>query len=928
MSIAGALVGLLCGIQCSGGEAPTGTGAAVGDGREAGLEFGNGLRIAEWGGFGYQVAPGPKTSGFNLDFVLRRDSRAKSPRARVIFNVVDEGNYYFAEFGLDSVRLGRVESGVEQPIGTVGGFGLSRGAALKATLKRRPFSMTVVLDGEVVARAFDDTFSGGGLGGGAIDGSVAIEGVRVQPVGSLYFADDFMRASGDTGGWEPVSGEWDVYALDNPTRSVNAFSYVGRSARNRALAVAGHRFWDNYRFTVSAKSKGAGWLGVVFGYVDRENHYRLVWASCDTGEAKRKVRLLRVHDGKEQVLAERPTPGYRFEQWYVIEIEALDGRVRAKIDDTSLFDVRDSRSHGGRIGLCTKSEGETFFDDVVVARAKDFLDDFSMSSRGTWTALGGEWLMSSEAGDGAEDEPSFRVDAGTDARVVCGQPTWRRYTLGTEIDPWASGLVGMVFAYLDETRYGLVRLRSAPKPEAELVYVTDGKEKSLARAPLAGLGERVVRAAVSVDDGIVSVTVDGDRVLEAWEPSAASGRVGLYASNSRAGFRKAEVSFAHERVEPVFTANQIFAAETYMAGWAAAQNDWHTTKEQTGGTEQEVWWHQVTFPGDTDIWIALEQAAAGKGELSVALAAAEERLATGYEVALTGGDGWTAKLRRLGNEVAQGKVPAGTSLGLLRVRRSGALIIVYLGEVPVIAWRDAKPLGGWRLGYWASGLAVRNESIEVFCDDVLVDNFTQAATEWRAGHGLWTVSKRWQCDPRWSFFSGACDDGPAALWHKRAFAGDLTLEFAAAVQMDYSRGFGYSYASDLNATICADGQDLDSGYSFVLGGWKNKKTAIVRGTKVVAETDKPVIDGGIHYRWWLFRIEKRGGTLRYYLDNNLLLEYTDPEPLNGDRVAVWTYCNGMMLARFRISCAGEKALESPERTAEPGLKCFYDALAP
>jgi len=666
-------------------------------------------------------------------------------------------------------------------------------------------------------------------------------------------------------------------------------------------------------------------MGVVFGYVGDRDHFRLEWASRGTVEGKRKVRLVRVAGGKEIVLRERPTQGYRMDQWYIVNVEALDGRVKAWIDGTAIFDVRDAHSYGGQIGVWAQSAGETFFDDVVVERCKDFADDFSAPSRGTWTALGGEWRTTPGSGEGSTGQPAFTVNAGPDARAVCGQSGWRRYAFETEVAPWKSGAVGMVFGYLDEAMYGLMRMKTGPKPLAELVYVVDGRERVLARGPVPALGSRGIRASVSVDDGVVRGAVDGARILEAWEPRARRGRVGLYASRTRAAFRKAEVRFHREQVEPVFTANQVFAAETYMAGWAAAQKDWHTTKEDVSGTEREVWWHQVTFPGDMDIWIALEGATQGKGQLTVALAASEEKLAAGYQVVVTGGDAWTAKLVRLGRNVARGSLPKGSSIGLIRVRRSGSLVVVYLGEVPVIAWRDPKPLEGWRLGYWSSELAVRNESIEVFCDDVLVDNFTQAAPQWRAGSGVWTVSKRWQCDPRWSFFCGACDDGPAALWHKRAFPGDLTLEFAAAVQMDYSRGFGYSYASDLNATICADGQSLDSGYSFLLGGWRNKKTAIVRGSKVVAETDKTLISGGIHYRWWLLRIEKRGSTLRYFLDNNLILEYTDPDPLKGDRVAVWTYSNGMMLARFRISCAGEKPLESPERGDAPGLKCFYDA---
>jgi hypothetical protein len=902
---------------------PSGQKATASPATGAVLDLGNGLRTAEWDAFGYGLADGPQAREFNLEFVLRRRSQADSAVARVVFNVQDSRNYTFAEFAADAVRLGRVESGLEQPIGASGSFGLSRGPRLKAILKRRALAITVILDDEIAARAFDDTFSGGKIGGGSKGGAVGIEDVRLQPLGGLYFADDFMRGSGDTGGWEQVNGQWDVFALDNPTRSVNAFSYVVGKSSEGALAVAGYRFWDSYRFRTAVKGSGSGTFGVAFCYLDAKSHFRFQWDSQDAPEAERKMHLLAVREAKESVLGERPSAGYRSGQWYEIQVEAWDGRVRVSVDEMPVFDVRSANVYGGRVGLFSRSGGETFFDDVVVEPLRDFSDDFSAESGSTWLTLGGDWRAGAGQ-QGSAGNPVFRPNAAAEAKAVCGSAGWRRYAFEADVGPWDSGAAGLLFAYLDEASYGLMRMRMKPNPEAELVYVADGREEVLDRAAVPEMAGKGVRAAVSVDDGLVTAHVAGRRVLQAWKAGARSGRAGLFASGTSAAFDNALARFHEEHREPVLTMGQFFAADTAMANWAAAQGDWYAATEKSGDATRATWWHRVSFPGSTDVWIALQQPAVDKGQLSLFLAATEEKAGSGYEVSVSAQNGWIATVRRLGAEVAKGQVGPGTKLGLVRVRREGAFLVVYLDEAPVVAWKDPSPLTGSRLGYYATDLPLGSDSVEVFSDDVLLDNFTKAPSQWRVGGGAWAVSRRWQCDPRWSFFCGSSDDKAAVLWHKRRFSGDLTLEFAAAIQMDNARGLGYSYARDLNVTLCADGQSLDSGYSFVFGGWKNTKAAIVRGTKVVAEAPKPLISGNIHYAWWLLRVEKRGPTFRYFVDNEQVLEYTDPNPLAGDRVAVWTYRNGMMLARFRVAGSGEKPLESPEQGFAASCKCFYD----
>jgi hypothetical protein len=199
--------------------------------------------------------------------------------------------------------------------------------------------------------------------------------------------------------------------------------------------------------------------------------------------------------------------------------------------------------------------------------------------------------------------------------------------------------------------------------------------------------------------------------------------------------------------------------------------------------------------------------------------------------------------------------------------------------------------------------------------------FTEAPTDWYAPQGEWTVFSRWPCYSDWSFFGGKGLN--PVLWTKRTYSGDTVVEMYAHDQMDLAAHPGYSRPGDLNVTLAGDGKNPSSGYSFVVAGWDNKRTRILKGTQVVAdnETDAArfinATNGNMefHRHWFYIRAEakaareggKDGVRLRLYMDEKLLCEYFDAQPLpalqSGGRVAIWTLDNGIMVARAKIESA-------------------------
>jgi len=208
--------------------------------------------------------------------------------------------------------------------------------------------------------------------------------------------------------------------------------------------------------------------------------------------------------------------------------------------------------------------------------------------------------------------------------------------------------------------------------------------------------------------------------------------------------------------------------------------------------------------------------------------------------------------------------------------------------------------------------------VDIQSSNVYDYTFANAPTDWVPTGGSWKQMNRWTCSPQWSWFGGYERAGLAALWNKRVFAGDIVLEVYASFKMGGATpGGSGEEARDLNFTLHGNGRDLDSGYSFILGGYGNTVTCIMRGTKVLAETQDPqnllpTPDGShgtarnIHNEWEAVRACLHGNHLSLYHNEQLVLEADDPEPpLPAGRPAIWTMDNGILLSRVKVYFAQE-----------------------
>jgi len=833
-------------------------------------------------------------------------------QARVFFDYRDAQNHRLVEISDRQVRIVAVVAGRR--------YALAEGTRptpaeerVPFTLQRRRWWVAVVYDRQVVATAYGDAAPGGGVGFQATPAAIQLTEVQMQPVEPLYFTDDFVRA-GNGGEWRTLLGQWQAQGVASnqfdPRLSANPFVY--RTATPEpALTCTGYWFWDTYHAEAAVKPEGEGVIGLAVYVEDAANQLLFRWASpraaVPYAGQQQWVEIVR---GRERVLAQADG-GFMPSQWYKLAVEVGHGELRAYIDHQEVL-AASSRAFGqGAVGLYAAGCPTVRFDDVLVETWEGFQDDFE-GGGSRWSPLAGTWQVRGQALVG---------QGNPEALALTGHAGWQNLTLQVEVKAEPGQAVGLCFGHQGPQQYYLFRCRDRNR---QLLRVENGTVTTLGEATGEALPAGPVRLGVEVQGGYVAGLVGGQRAVEAAVPQGIQGRVGLYtAGQGTATFDHASVHLiANEQYWPRLT--EQFTKEATMEGWASARGAWFNPEANT-------FWHKGDFYGDSFIQVRLPHPAPATGTVRLALAAGEDNFAEGYGLILQatqGANTLQATLTRRGATVRQQPLPLpeGAGEAVLTFARRGRALLAAVEDQPGLSFVDPQPLRGTRVGFRTEGLPLLPENVRVWSSHLHDDTFSNAPTEWFAQRGTWETTERWTCSPQWSFFGGFNDPAPM-LWSKRSYQGDLTIEAYVSIRMHDN---GYNYRGDLNLTFCARDYDLGSGYSFIYGGWNNTTSRLYRGSQPVAENAGPEArlplgedTNAFHRHWWHLRVQKKGGQIRAWVDDRLILEYLDPAPLPGGQIALWTLNKGILVARTRIWYEQADAVISPRPPAP-----LYAAPAP
>ena len=703
----------------------------------------------------------------------------------------------------------------------------------------------------------------------------------------VYFSDDFMRTQREAGAWQPASGTWTVTELRkrerfDATRSANAFSYLGVGSKAQpAAAVTGYPFWRNYSIEAAVRSLGGEGFGLILLRQDGDNYYLL------RVEPRRgQIELLRVLDGAADRLA-AAAGQLRVDDWYLLRLDACNGELSASIDGHVVLEATDYTLLEGLPGLWSADPAGAYFDDVLVRSHDTLVERFigpeldGWKAEGEWTAARGELtgpgtLLTTESHDDFDLETTLRLN-GSEARLV--------------------------FDWQSAANHAEVALVPGP-PHVEIREVREGRSVVLASAPLAESNGRPRPIRLSQRQGRVSVSLDGVETLGAFFPNSRGGAVGLLAAGE-ARFGALRVSRA-QRSAPLRVHNRVFAGEDTMEAWASAASDWQLTT--SGG--RTIAWHEIDHWGDCAVRYELGEPPVLPGKLGLVVRADGLQAETGCQLIAEPQPNAPPKLTLLDGSQAVASAPAPAGTKAIELRWLGDCAVAFADD-KMLLWHRASPAPlGRRAAVWAEGGSPAFERTAIRSEHLIDDYFEAAPVEWRVASGTWEMQNRWTCSPQWSWMGGSSPDA-AMLWHKNAFQGDIAVHFFAAFQMK-ARDSRIYRPADLNVSICTDGQNPASGYTFLYGGWNNTATSLLRRDKVVASTTKVALRpptlldttpdmNHLHRKWWHVVIEKRGPRVACYVDDQLAAEYTDPQPLQRGSVCVWTHDNSIMVARVWIA---------------------------
>src|SRR5438876_1185699 len=162
-------------------------------------------------------------------------------------------------------------------------------------------------------------------------------------------------------GWTTVDGQWAVEEMAGAPSGQKVL--VQRATKNEfnVVVTPPGPYTDvdvSMKFKpISGREDASG--GIVFRFTDGK--YYVVRANA----LEDNFRLYYYDRGRRQIATAR-VKAPELGQWHTVRVVALGDHVQAWLDGKLHLDHRDSRFKSGRVGLWTKADSITAFDDLTI----------------------------------------------------------------------------------------------------------------------------------------------------------------------------------------------------------------------------------------------------------------------------------------------------------------------------------------------------------------------------------------------------------------------------------------------------------------------------------------------------------------------------------------------------------------------------------
>lgn len=169
---------------------------------------------------------------------------------------------------------------------------------------------------------------------------------------------DFEK--GEIDGWKTVDGKWTVEEMPGAPSGKKVLIQSAVENQFNVIIAPGGPYTDvdvSVRFKPISGREDAS-AGIVFRYADGK--YYVVRANA----LEDNFRLY-YFDKTRYQLATAKTKPPAIGQWHMLRVVASD-RIQGYLDGQLLLDHRDFRFRSGQVGLWTKADSVTAFDDLEI----------------------------------------------------------------------------------------------------------------------------------------------------------------------------------------------------------------------------------------------------------------------------------------------------------------------------------------------------------------------------------------------------------------------------------------------------------------------------------------------------------------------------------------------------------------------------------
>jgi hypothetical protein len=162
-------------------------------------------------------------------------------------------------------------------------------------------------------------------------------------------------------GWRSIDGQWAVEGMAGAPSGERVL--VQRAMQNafNVITAPGGPYRDvdvSVRFKPISGREDAS-AGIVFHFTD--GRYYVVRANA----LENNFRLYYYDRGRRQLAGATIDPP-ALGQWHTVRVVAVGDRMQGYLNGKLLLDQRDARLRSGQVGLWTKADSITAFDDLTV----------------------------------------------------------------------------------------------------------------------------------------------------------------------------------------------------------------------------------------------------------------------------------------------------------------------------------------------------------------------------------------------------------------------------------------------------------------------------------------------------------------------------------------------------------------------------------